>query len=627
MSRANIATYRIAGLAAFSLLLFGCGGGGGGSAPAPPPPLGADASLASLSITGMTLVPAFSTAVTSYTVAVPNGTDSVDVAATLSDSSASFTINGSNNGTIALIVGDNTISIVVTAENGTTTRTYTIVVTRAALNNDASLASLSLSVGMLTPVFDSVVTNYTAAVPFGTGSVDVAAATTDVNASFTINGGNNISVGLEIGDNAIVIVVTAEDGTTTRTYAIVVTRRNLAQEAYIKASSRDQNDFFGVAVDLSFDGNTLAVGAWGDDSAATGVNGDETNNSVVDSGAIHVFTRDTGGAWTQQAYVKASNTGENDHFGVAVAFSDDGNTLAVGAYGEASAATGVNSDQADNNAPSAGAVYVFTRATGGVWTQQAYVKASNTVSVDQFGNTVALSANGDTLAVGAFGEDDGGASAGAVYVFTRDTGGVWTQQAYVKASNAEAWDIFGGTVALSADGDTLVVGAHDEASAATGVNGDQADNNAPSAGAIYVFTRDTGGVWTQQAYVKASNTDALDEFGGFGIGISGLPGLGVSLSSDGNTLVSGADGEDSAATGVNGDQTDNSRGGAGAVYVYTRDTGGVWTQKAYVKASNTAAGDRFGFSTALSGNAGTLAVGAFTQNDTVADGGAAYVFR
>ncbi len=91
------------------------------------------------------------------------------------------------------------------------------------------------------------------------------------------------------------------------------------------------------------------------------------------------------------------------------------------------------------------------------------------------------------------------------------------------------------------------------------MNGDQADNSAFGAGAAYVFTRDSGGVWTQQAYVKASNTDAFDDFG-----------QSVALSDDGNTLAVGAIDEDSAATGVNGDQADNNSARAGAVYVFHR---------------------------------------------------------
>jgi ABC-type Fe2+-enterobactin transport system substrate-binding protein len=205
---------------------------------------------------------------------------------------------------------------------------------------------------------------------------------------------------------------------------------------------------------------------------------------------VYVFTR-TGGVWSQQAYVKASNTGAGDGFGWSVAL--DGDTLAVGAPGEASSATGINGTQTDNSAVISGAVYVFTR-TGGVWSQQAYVKASNTETGDQFGDSVAL--DGDTLAVGAPGEASGatgingnqdnnsGVISGAVYVLVRD-GGVWSQQAYVKASNTEAGDGFGWSVAL--DGNTLAVGAPGEASSATGINGTQTDNSAVISGAVYVY--------------------------------------------------------------------------------------------------------------------------------------------
>jgi hypothetical protein len=199
---------------------------------------------------------------------------------------------------------------------------------------------------------------------------------------------------------------------------------------------------------------------------------------------------------------------------------------------------------------------VFTRDVAGIWSQQAYIKASNTDWEDLFGISVALS--GDTLAVGAFGEDSAASGvngdqgnntefsddyhAGAAYVFERDEAGIWSQQAYVKASNPDADDDFGMSVALS--GDTLTVGARNEGSAATGINGDEDDNSALSAGASYVFARDAAGVWSQQAYIKASDTDALDSFG--------LP---VALSGD--TLAVGADGEDSGATGVSGNQGNN----------------------------------------------------------------------
>src|SRR5262249_44265265 len=141
--------------------------------------------------------------------------------------------------------------------------------------------------------------------------------------------------------------------------------------------------------------------------------------------------------------------------------------------------TGVDGDQADNSAPWSGAAYVFVR-TGETWTQEAYLKASNTGSNDLFGQSVAIS--GDTLVIGAAGEsstatgvngnqtDDAAASAGAAYVFARN-GGSWIQEAYLKASNRGANDFFGYSVAISDD--TVVVGAPQESSHATGINGDQ----------------------------------------------------------------------------------------------------------------------------------------------------------
>ncbi|OGA88285.1 MAG: hypothetical protein A2Z90_23135 [Burkholderiales bacterium GWA2_64_37] len=322
-----------------------------------------------------------------------------------------------------------------------------------------------------------------------------------------------------------------------------------SQQAYVKASNTGVSDHFGASVALSGDGNTLAVGARYEASNATGINGDQANNSASAAGAVYVFTRSSG-TWSQQAYVKASNTGAGDQFGLSVALSGDGDTLAVGAPEENSNATGTNGDQANNSLGSAGAVYIFTRS-GSTWSQQAYVKASNTGGGDQFGQSVALSGDGNTLAVGAVNE---AGSAGAVYVFTRVS--VWSQQAYVKASNTGPFDRFGQSVALSGDGNTLGVGAYMEDSNATGIDGDQANNSESAAGAVYVFTR-SGGMWSQQGYIKASNTGAGDYFG-----------YSVALSGDGSTLAVGSRLEASNATGINGDEANNSFTNAGAVYVY-----------------------------------------------------------
>ena len=459
---------------------------------------------------------------------------------------------------------------------------------------------------------------------------DVVLTVTGSTLTGALVGGTAVGLGakttpirLPLGTSMVAVALTASGGLS-KTYQLVFQRGGvkLDQLVYGKASNPAGGDTFGNAVALS--GDTLAVGASLEDSAAIGINGDQTNDNAIDSGAVYVFVR-SGATWSQQAYLKASNTGGANNFGYSVALSGD--TLVVGAVGEASAAVGVNNNQADNTAPRAGAAYVFVRS-GTTWTQQAYLKASNTNLGDEFGHAVAVF--GDTVAVGAQREssaattidgnqaDNTADSSGAVYVFTR-TGATWTQQAYVKASNTGAGDNFGGAVALSAD--TLVVGAVNEDGATVGINGNQASNAALDAGAVYVFTR-SGTTWTQQSYVKASNTNAGDLFGNA-----------VALSGD--TLAVGAFGEASAATGVNGDQTDNTAAAAGAVYVFIR-TSGTWVQQAYLKASNSGRLYAFGKSLALSGDA--LVVGANGENSGAtgidgnqADGtapgsGAAYLF-
>jgi hypothetical protein len=405
------------------------------------------------------------------------------------------------------------------------------------------------------------------------------------------------------------------------------------QHAYLKASNTGADDRFGRSVALSADGTTLAVGAENEGSNATGVNGNQADNSAPYSGAVYVFRR-TGTTWVQEAYLKASNTGAGDGFGsFSVELSDDGTILATGAWEEDSNAKGVNGNQADNSARNSGAVYVFRR-TGNVWAQEAYLKASNTDAEDRFGSSVALSGDGSTIAVGAAGEasnakgvngnqaDNSTAESGAVYVFRR-TGILWAQEAYLKASNTGALDYFG-SVALSAEGNTLAVGAYLEDSNATGVNGNQANNAASDSGAVYVFSR-TGTAWAQEAYLKASNTGGRDSFGS------------VALSADGNTLAVGAFWEESNASGVNGNQANNSLC-SGAAYVFRR-TGTAWAQEAYVKASNPGEFDYFGANLALSADGNTLAVGAYAEdsnatgvngnkaNNSASDSGAVYLFH
>lgn len=276
-------------------------------------------------------------------------------------------------------------------------------------------------------------------------------------------------------------------------------------------------------------------------------------------------------------------------------------------------------------------------SAGSVAAMVGYIKASNTKEDDGFGFSIALSADGATLAVGARDEDTGATgietdgsevannaiatSSGAVYLFSKsqvnnnqmnNKQDRWVQTAYVKASNANSSDYFGYSVSLNSDGSVLAVGAPGEDSNIKGVLTDGSEvadaSNAHESGAVYLFSR-TNGSWVQSAYVKASNTDAYDEFG-----------RNVVLSGDGLTLAITALGEDNAASGVITDGSEvsdsNMKLGSSAVYLFSRSSGN-WMQTAYVKASNPDMSDFFGYGLALSRDGQVMAVGARGEDNAV----------
>jgi hypothetical protein len=287
-------------------------------------------------------------------------------------------------------------------------------------------------------------------------------------------------------------------------YVFVRTGTNWSQQAYLKASNASTNDAFGNAVAIS--GDTIVIGAPQEDSNATGVNGNQSNNSSGNSGAAYVFVR-TGTLWSQHAYLKPSNTSFNWLFGSAVAA--DADTVVVGAQGEGNSATGVNGSQNLGAASVSGAAYVFTRS-GTTWSQEAYIKASNTDALDFFGANVALENN--LLVVGAHAErslstgvngneaDDSGVNCGAAYVFSR-SGNTWSQQAYLKGNTTAAGDQFGGAVAVN--GETIAIGATGQSQSEGGINGGGQIANGANSGTVYVFSR-TNSTWNQSFSAKAS---------------------------------------------------------------------------------------------------------------------------
>ncbi len=423
-----------------------------------------------------------------------------------------------------------------------------------------------------------------------------------------------------------------------------VANRLVEAVGYFKASNSEAQDQFGIAVALSADGSTLAIGSENEDSADTG---NPADNNAPDSGAVYVYVRDSSG-WQFQQYLKASSIALGNFFGASVSLSADGNTLAAAARGEdavylfarsngswsqtdrltagnpgadnfgisidlssdgstlvvgADFEASLDGTPNNNDAPGTGAAYVFTNSGG--WSQQAYLKAGNAEQNDFFGRAVAISGDGNTVAVGAVGEDsndaadpdnNNGNATGAVYVFSR-SGSNWPQQDYIKAGSIDNDDQFGNALDLSEDGNTLAVGVQFE------------DRAAAVGGAVYVFTR-SGMLWSEQAWLKATMAEAGDQFG-----------KAVSLSADGNRLLVGAIGEDGSDNGIGGNEADNLALEAGAAYVFERSAGS-WMQSAYLKASNISSSDQdefFGFAVSLSGDGNTVAVGA-KDEDNAASG-------
>lgn len=304
-----------------------------------------------------------------------------------------------------------------------------------------------------------------------------------------------------------------------------------SEEARLRTHNRRPADYFGIAVSIS--GNSILAGAEGENSTAPGVDSEDNNGEIggghtaASVGAAYVFTKNNG-TWAQQAYLKASNPSSSDVFGRTVALCGD--LAVIGAEQERSSTTGINSIPNDN-AVRAGAAYIFSRS-GNTWTQEAYLKGSNTGAGDVFGCSVAVS--GSTVVVGARGEDattstingpsnDAGTDRGAVYVFVKGASG-WTEQAYVKTATAENYVNFGTTLGI--EGDLMAVSA-------TGETSSLADPSTHRKGAIYLFHR-YGTTWTPYTHIKFSGTP-MDISFGYAFALSG--GSLVAGLSDYNTAI------------------------------------------------------------------------------------------
>ena len=318
-------------------------------------------------------------------------------------------------------------------------------------------------------------------------------------------------------------------------YVFVRSGSTWRQQAKLSAADGDPGDEFGH--DVALDGATALIGAAGDD-----VGGNR------DQGSAYVFVR-SGSTWSEQQKLTAADGAVDDWFAQAVAL--DGDSAVLGAYSDD---VGGNLDQ--------GSAYVFVRS-GVTWSEQQKLTAADGAANDAFGHDVAL--DGDIALVSASADDVGSnLEQGSAYVFVR-SGSTWSEQQKLVAADGAANDYFG-WAAVALAGDFAVVGA---CSDDIGGNRDQ--------GSAYVFVR-SGGIWSQQRKLTASDGATNDEFG-----------HAVALSGD-RVLV----GSPRDAIGGNRDQ--------GSAYLFAR-AGSAWSQAQKLTAARGAATDFFGEgNVALSGD-------------------------
>ncbi len=375
------------------------------------------------------------------------------------------------------------------------------------------------------------------------------------------------------------------------------------------ATDGSAGDALGYSVAIS--GNFAFVGAAEDD-----INGPY-------SGSVVIFER-SGGVYTQIQRLVPSDGAAESLFGGDVAASGD--TLVVGANGHST------------QFPYSGAAYVFVR-NGSIWTEQAKLIASDEKPEAAFGWKVEVA--GDTALVTAIQDDASGLYSGAAYVFSRNAG-VWTEQQKLVPGDGAAQDEFGDALAL--DGDTALIGAPYD------------DDNASNTGSVYVFDR-VNGTFVQTQKLHASDAMAIDRFGfdegiklsgttaaigavGVDVGLNTIHGamyvfervggtfqqtqklltneedtvknVGRNIALQQDTLVAGVPITDIGSNLIQG-----------AMFVFARNNG-LFEERQKIVAGDGAAGDRFGFSIAMS--ADTLLAGAVRDDDVANDSGSAYVF-
>ena len=306
--------------------------------------------------------------------------------------------------------------------------------------------------------------------------------------------------------------------------------------------------------------------------------------------------------WTDAGKTVASDRMAQDNYGSSV--SIDGNYAIVSACLKDHYVMGIDSPLAN-----AGAAYILEKDANGNWIEVQKLVASDLDVQDIFGAAVCI--QGNVAAISALWEDEDEdglnrtVSAGSVYIFERDAGGIWNEVQKIVPSDRGISDYFGSAIAM--DGNFMVIGVNGEGFKPSG-----GVHSKPNAGVAYIFERDAGGTWNEVQRIEAPERQYGDHFGS-------------AADISGDYLIIGAffEDEDEADT--------NTLIGSGSAYIFERNSSGTWILAQKIVASDRDIGDSFGSSVAMQGN--TAVVGAYQEDDDMfgfhylLNSGSAYVFE
>ena len=401
----------------------------------------------------------------------------------------------------------------------------------------------------------------------------------DTAAGDRFGGGDGESCLAMTGDGSIVVVGAKYDESQTGAVYVFMKDENgyWNEVQKLTASDATASDRFGAGVDISSDGNYIAIGA----RLADGTN--------TQTGQLYIFKKDaSANTWSEQVIISSPDQSvANIYFARRVSISSDGTYVVAAAQNDTT--SGVTNG---------GAAYVYKR-TGGTWNTTPYKIVTDDVAAnDYIAATVEISSDGNFIALGVERDDGVGTDDdGSVYMFARTGDNTWAQQQKINNPNVSGIDnFFGGEnhgVSISSDGTYLIAGA---------------SKRAGDSGAVFFFQR-TGSSTSDWAWSLMGSMQTHP------LGVTGRRfGRAVRMSPDGLTALVNAR-DDVGTVG----------GYGGAVFVYTR-SGNTWTYKHRVLNKDRSDSDHFGSILDISTDGSYFVAGMYRDDDLGSTAGAAYIF-